>query len=515
MSSACATLPSVTEFDPSSLVPGDPSAPALTAEDLVRLTGGRLLARSARPIRGAAIDSRMVSPGQVFVALPGERTDGHAFIADAVARGAAALIVTRPVADPAALGDVTVVRVADALAALGAVAAGWRERFDLLVVGVTGSIAKTSTKEAVAAVLARRFRTLRNEGNQNNEIGLPLTIMRIGPEHEAAVLEMGMYVGGEIAELARIARPRIGIVTAVQPVHLARIGSLQAIEAAKGELLEALPRDGTAILNADDPIVRRMGGRTAARSVTYGFDAGADVTAEGVESAGMDGMRFVLRIGGARQAMAIPALGRLSVHNALAAAAVGRVAGLSLDEIAAGLADGWSAPHRAQLVRAGRITLIDDSYNASPRSVVAALDLLAGLPGRRGAVLGEMLELGDASEDGHRTVGEAAARTVDWLLVIGRNAAPIAEGALDAGLDPARISTAPDVDAALATLPPRLRDGDVVLVKASRGVGLDRLVEGLRAELVRGTPDRGPHRRSGGVPGGHLPGDGDLPGGHR
>src|SRR6185503_7288083 len=163
------------------------------------------------------------------------------------------------------------------------------------VVGVTGSIAKTSTKEAIAAVLASRFRTLRNDGNQNNEVGLPLTVLRLGPEHEAAVLEMGMYVGGEIADLARIAQPRIGVVTAVQPVHLARIGSLEAIEAAKGELLEALPADGMAILNADDPIVRRMGRRSLARSISYGFTAEADIGADSVESAGTDGMRFVLR----------------------------------------------------------------------------------------------------------------------------------------------------------------------------------------------------------------------------
>jgi UDP-N-acetylmuramoyl-tripeptide--D-alanyl-D-alanine ligase len=227
-----------------------------------------------------------------------------------------------------------------------------------------------------------------------------------------------------------------------------------------------------------------MGRRTDARVVTYGFDDSADVTAEAVESAGLAGMRFVLRVEGARQPVSIPTLGRLSVHNALAAAAVGRATGLTIDEVAAGLATGWSAPHRAQVVRAGGVTLVDDSYNASPRSVVAALELLGGLPGRRGAVLGEMLELGQASEDGHRTIGEAAARTVDWLVVVGRDAAPIAEGALDAGMDPGRISTARDVDAVLAMLPPRLRTGDVVLIKASRGVGLDRLVEGLRDELA-------------------------------
>jgi UDP-N-acetylmuramoyl-tripeptide--D-alanyl-D-alanine ligase len=478
-----ATLAPVTDVDPSNRVSGPAPAPAFTADDLVRLTGGRLLTRSDRAIRGAAVDSRLVAPGQLFVALPGEHTDGHAFVADAVVRGAAAIIVTRPLAHPATLGDVTVVRVADALAALGAIAAGWRRRFRPLVVGVTGSIAKTSTKEAAAAVLASRFRTLRNEGNQNNEVGLPLTLLRLGPEHEAAVLEMGMYVGGEIAELARIAQPRIGLVTAVQPVHLSRIGSLEAIEAAKGELLEALPPDGTAILNADDPIVRRMGSRSAARSLSYGFAADADVGAEEVISAGVAGMRFVLRTDDGRRPVTIPTLGRLSVHNALAGAAVGRAAGLTVDEIATGLSSGWSAPHRAQLVRLGAVTIIDDTYNASPRSVVAALELLSGLPGRRGAVLGEMLELGEASEEGHRVVGEAAARTVDWLVVVGAGARAIAAGAAAAGLDKKDIIRVPDAETALEAIPPRLRDGDVVLVKASRGIALERVVDGLRREL--------------------------------
>ena len=484
-----ATLAFVTDVDPSTLVQRAAETPSLSSDDLASLTGGRLLARSDRPIRGAAVDSRVVRPGELFVALPGERTDGHEFIAQAVARGAAGLFVTRPVPDPSVLGDLTVIRVADALAALGAVAAGWRRRFNPLVVGVTGSIAKTSTKEAIAAVLGSRLATLRSEGNQNNEIGLPLTVLRLGPEHRAAVLEMGMYVGGEIAELARIAAPSIGVVTAVQPVHLARIGSLRAIEAAKGELLESLPPDGRAVLNADDPIVRRMAARSVARSLTYGFDGAADVGAEAVESAGLVGMRFVLRTDAGRQAVSIPTLGRLSVHNALAAAAVGRVAGLSLDQIAAGLEAGWSAPHRVQIVPAGAVTLIDDTYNASPRSVVAAIELLAGLPGRRGAVLGEMLELGDMSSEGHRVVGEAAARTAEWLIVVGQAAAGIAEGALAAGMDPSRLSLVRDVDAAIGLLPPRLRDGDVVLVKASRGIGLERLVDEIAA-AANGRPVR-------------------------
>jgi UDP-N-acetylmuramoyl-tripeptide--D-alanyl-D-alanine ligase len=462
---------------------GEP-APDLTAEELARLTGGRLVRRSQRSIRGAAVDSRAVVPGNLFVALPGEQTDGHRFVADAAAAGAAALIVTREPDDPDALGDVTVVRVTDALRALHAVAAGWRTRFAPLVVGVTGSIAKTSTKEAVAAVLGRRFRTLKNEGNLNNEIGLPLTVLRMEAGHEAAVLEMGMYVGGEIADLARIARPRLGVVTAVQGVHLSRIGTIEAVADAKAELVEALPADGTAILNADDPRVRAMAGRTAARSVTYGFAADADVGAGDVISAGLDGMRFTLRTGRGHRAVAVPTLGRLAVHNGLAAAAVGLAAGCTLDQITAGLADGWAAPHRTELVRLGGVTIVDDSYNASPGSVTAALELLAGLSGRRVAVLGEMLELGDEHDAGHREVGRAAADVADLLVVVGGpGAAGIAGGAREAGLDPGRILEAADRDAAAEALLARLRDGDVVLVKASRGVALDLLVERLRAEL--------------------------------
>lgn len=481
MTRAHATLAPVSDAA-STPTPSD-AAPALSADDLASLTGGRLLARSERPIRGGAVDSRLVTAGQLFVALPGERTDGHLHLDEAVARGAAALIVTRNVEGPARSGDVTIVRVADALAALGAVAAGWRRRFRPLVVGVTGSIAKTSTKEAIAAVLAGELRTLKSEGNQNNEVGLPLTLLRLGPEHEAAVLEMGMYVSGEIADLAALARPSIGVVTAVQPVHLSRIGTIEAIERAKGELLEALPPDGTAVLNADDPIVTRMDARSVARAVRYGFAEAADVRATDVESAGASGMRFRLVTRAGERGVAVPVLGRLSVHNATAAAAVGLATGLGLDAIVAGLEGGWGAPHRVELVRLRGLTVIDDSYNASPGSVTAALELLAGLPGRRVAILGTMLELGDAHDEGHRAVGGAAAGVAELLVVVGPEAGGIVEGALEAGLDPGRIHTATDADEALDVLRPRLRDRDVILVKASRGIALDRVVDALRLEV--------------------------------
>ncbi len=458
----------------------------MSAGDLVTWTAGRLIRDSHRLIHGAAVDSRLVRPGELFVALPGERTDGHRFLRDAVVAGAAAVLVgVEPdAATLAAVGDVTIVVVSEPLAALHAVAAGWRAQFSPLVVGVTGSIAKTSTKEAIASVLSTRGRTLRTEGNQNNEIGVPLALLRLGPDDVNAVLEMGMYVGGEIAHLAELARPEIGVVTAILGVHLSRIGSIEAVENAKAELVEALPAHGVAVLNADDPRVRRLASRTPARAVTYGFAADAHIGAAQIRSAGTGGMGFQLRAAGPRGverlSVAIPTFGRLSVHNALAAAAVGIAAGMSLEEVASALSSGWSAPHRGQLITLGGLTIVDDSYNASPASMHAALDLLAGLPGRRVAVLGEMFELGDDTEAGHRSTGAAAAASCALLITVGHGAAGIAAGARDAGMAPGAIVETADRASALAALEARIAPGDVVLVKASRGAELDLLVDALR-----------------------------------
>ena len=462
----------------------------LTAAEIAAATGGRLMHSSDRAIRGGAVDSRQVRPGNLFVALAGDRTDGHRFLAEAVAAGASALLVAdtavaSPVLDTAVaasagMGGLTVVAVPDTLLGLHAVAAAWRLRFTPLVIGVTGSVAKTSTKEAIAAVLSERYVTLKNEGNANNEIGLPLTVLRMGPEHEAAVLEMGMYVGGEIAQLAAIARPRIGVVTSVREVHLSRIGSIEAVERAKGELIEALPDDGVAVLNGDDKRVVRMRNRTSARSLTYGFSPDADVRAVDVESEGLGGMRFTLVAPAGRCAARTPALGRHGVHNGLAAAAVGLAAGLDLDLIAAGLRRGWQAPHRDQIVRAGAYTILDDSYNASPTSMIAALELLSTLPGRHVAVLGVMRELGEAEERGHREVGEAAAALADMVVVVGGQAAGIAAGAASLG---EAVVAVPDREAALVALREKLRPGDAVLIKASRGAELEWLVDALAGEL--------------------------------
>jgi len=306
---------------------------------------------------------------------------------------------------------------------------------------------------------------------------------------------LGMYGGGEIRELATIGLPAIGIVTAVQPVHLSRIGSLEAIEDAKAELVEALPpaaEGGIAILNADDPLVLRMASRTAAAVTTYGFADDADVGATGIESLGLDGMRFRLQAPAGDRDVAIPALGRMAVHNALAATAAGLAAGMALDEIVPGLATGSQAPHRSTVIRAAGVVIVDDSYNASPGSVRAALELLAGIPGRHVAVLGEMRELGAEHDAAHREVGAAAGAVVDLLLVVEGGpdgaAGGIVDGARAAGLDPARIVVVADAAESIEALRTRLGSGDVVLVKASRGVALERVVEGL-VEALGGAED--------------------------
>jgi UDP-N-acetylmuramoyl-tripeptide--D-alanyl-D-alanine ligase len=459
--------------------------PAFDALSLAAAVAGRVVREADLPIRGGAVDSRRVEPGNAFFALPGERTDGHEFLAEAAQRGAAAFVVSRLPIDSDLPAGPSVIVVADTLAALGAAAGAWRTRFDPLVVGVTGSLAKTSTKEQIAEVLSEGWgdsHVLRNNANENNEIGLPLTLLRVDGAHDVAVLEMGMYVPGDIAMLAALARPRIGVVTAVRGTHLARAGSIDAIEGGKRELVEALPAGGTAVLNVDDPRVDRMADamRADVGVIRYGFDSRADVTATNVESLAERGMRFHLRARGEEVEALSPALGRHGVHNALAGAAVGLAAGLDLATIARGLARPYSAPHRSTLLDLGDWRVLDDTYNAGPDSMAAALDLLASLPGRRIAVLGEMLELGELSEEAHRGVGAHAARTADVLIAVGPTASDYAAGARAGGMSSASIHETADREAATALLLNELRPADVVLLKASRGAELDLLLAPLR-----------------------------------
>jgi UDP-N-acetylmuramoyl-tripeptide--D-alanyl-D-alanine ligase len=464
--------------------------PSIRLEDLLAATGGRLIGTTrVTSFASAAVDSRHVVPGCCFVALRGERVDGHGFVAEAARRGASVVLVDRPIEPP--LGpDVAVVKVADPLAALQELAAWWRARSSVRVVGITGSTGKTIAKEIVADVLARTLRVLRNEGNLNSETGLPMTLLNLEARHEVAVLEMSMYTEGEIARLAEIARPEVGVVLAVHPTHLERAGSVEAIARAKGELPAALPADGLAVLNADDPRVAAMRASTAATVRTFGLGPAADVRATEVESHGVSGTSFTLRAPWAVRRLRSATPGRHLVPHALAAATVAEHFDVPLDEVEAALAKGSRAPHRmALVVAAGGSTVIDDTYNASPVSVAAALDFLAEstlAPGRRRyAVLGDMLELGPDEERLHRQIGTKAAGIADALVAVGERGRWIAEAARAAGLS--RVTTARDADDALAAVERDMAPGvgDLVLVKGSRGVELDRLVAALAAE--RGT----------------------------
>jgi len=464
--------------------PGSRVPPSIRIDDLLAVTGGRLLGTTrVTSFASAVVDSRTVTPGCCFVALRGERTDGHRFAAEAVIAGATVLLVEHAVEQPAA-DDVAVVQVPDPLIALQQLAAWWRSRSSARVVGITGSTGKTLAKEIVADVLARTRQVLRSEGNLNSETGLPMTLLNLEPRHELAVLEMGMYIEGDIARLAEIARPEVGVVLAVHATHLERAGSLAAIARAKAELPSALPVDGLAVLNADDPIVAAMRQATTASVRTFGLGAGADVRATAVESHGLAGTSFLLQAPWAVRRLTSATPGRHLVPHALAAIAVAEHFAVPIDEVEAALARGSRAPHRmAPLEAASGATLIDDTYNASPQSVAAALDFLAETPlapgRRRYAVLGDMLELGPDEERLHRAIGSRAAGIVDALVAVGDRGRWIGEAARAAGL--ARVSGARDADEALSVVERELAPGvgDIVLVKGSRGIELDRLVTAL------------------------------------
>jgi UDP-N-acetylmuramoyl-tripeptide--D-alanyl-D-alanine ligase len=426
----------------------------------------------ARSFRRVVTDSRQVERRDLFVALRGEQGDGHSFVQEAVSRGAAGALVQHV---PDDLPDgVAAYVVPDTLAALQRLAAGRRDRIPVEVIGVTGSVGKTTTKEITAAVLSARYRVLKNEANYNNEVGLPLTLLELRREHEKAVLEMGMYALGEIRLLCQIARPRVGIVTNVGPSHLERLGSLEAITDAKAELVESLPPDGTAILNGDDPRVAPMAHRTSARTLLYGTSPDCDIRGLDVEGRGLEGIAFTLECGGRRTRIQTHLPGRHLLHNALAAAAAGLVEGLAVDEVISALAVA-QAPLRLTVHRARcGATVLDDTYNASPSSMMAALDLLAELPGRRIAVLGDMRELGAMEEQGHRSVGQRAAEVADIIYAVGDLGRLTGEAAQEAGHS--GVSFWDSKEEAARDLRGRLESGDVVLLKASRAMALETVL---------------------------------------
>jgi UDP-N-acetylmuramoyl-tripeptide--D-alanyl-D-alanine ligase len=432
-------------------------------------------------VNSLVVDSRAASPGALFVALPGERADGHAFVHDALARGAAAALVRRGWEGPG-----SVVEVQDPARALIDLARNERGNLRATVVGITGSTGKTSTKDLTAAVLAERFVVAASPASFNNEVGLPLTILSATEETEALVCEMGSRGPGHIRLLCEVAGPHVGVVTNVGVAHMELFGSPEALRDAKAELPEALPPGGTAVLNADDAVARSFAKRTpAATVVLFGTGDDAQVRARGISvsrETGAADFELITPGGSARVRLSVP--GEHMVANALAAAAVGWSLGMSADKAAPALEGASVSAGRMQVVRAGGIRVVDDSYNANPASMAAALKAARWMAGRSRcvAVLGHMAELGPISHEQHLRIGELVARLgIDRLVVVGPEASLIAVGAEREGVEPDHVDLCDDVSQAIDVLTGMVRPGDLVLVKASRVARLERVVEALRA----------------------------------
>src|SRR5579884_315253 len=451
----------------------------LTLTDVLRGSGGELAGGHEGEVtfERVVIDSREVQGGDLFIALKGEHVDGNDFVPHAIANHAAGVVSNRP---PGAIPNrVAYVQVPDTLKALQDVGAYKLRQVEPTVIGVTGTVGKTSTKEVIAAALSHKHTVLKTERNLNTEIGVPLSLLRLEPEHDVGVLEMGMYVPGDIRFLAELTRPRIGVVTGVSYTHAERVGTIERIAEAKAEMVDGLGKDGVAVLNGDNSWTRAMANR-GKRSILFGLEEHNDVRGLDVESRGLEGISLTLAYGGERARVDLKLIGKHSAYHALAAAAVLLSLGYSLSEGAEALAASPVESLRLRVLPGkGGLTVIDDSYNSSPIAARAALQLLRELPGQHVAVLGDMRELGQYSADLHRQVGGHAAALSDLLVTVGEEARLIAEGALQAGMAAERVLATTDPEEAVNFLRPRLNTGDYLLIKGSRAMGLEAIVNEL------------------------------------
>ena len=470
----------------------------LTLADILEaLTGIRPIGADL-VITEASIDSRLTIPGSLFVALPGERVDGHTYVGDAFHKGANIALIQKDLSSLFPILDLThsefashlplpkvpfCIRVDNTLLALQQIARFWRTKLDIRVVGITGSVGKSTTKELVADVLTRKGRTLRNPGNLNNEIGLPLTLLRLGSGYQHAVLEMGFYFPGEISLLCDIAKPQIGVVTNIGTVHAERAGSQDIIAKGKAELVQALPVDGTAILNYDDPRVRAMADQTKANVLYYGLDSNADLWASDIVGEGLEGIRFTLHHHGEDFQLRVPLIGQHSVHTVLRAAAVCVAEGMSWGDIIYALRFSRTQLRLVAVHAFNGAMILDDTYNASPESTLAALNLLEELDGHKIAVLGDMLELGPYEQEGHEKVGIRAAEVVSDMVTLGEKGKIIADAAHNAGLSSNHIQACESTDEIIEFLKSSLTPEDVLLVKGSHGMRMDKIVTALEGTI--------------------------------
>lgn len=429
------------------------------------------------PVTGYSIDSRTIGKGELFIAIKGDNFDGHDFVGAAMERGAAAAMVSRDFT-----GAGNLLRVSDPLSALQTLARKVREAWGKTVIGVTGSAGKTTTKEAIARVLASKYRVQKSEGNFNNHIGLPLQLLRIEPETEIYVSEMGMNHAGEITALAKIAEPNVGVVTMVAPVHLEFFGSVEGIARAKKELIDALPPEGTAILNGDDDLVRRFNEGRLGRAVYFGLGERSDVRAVNLAEHGAAGSEFEVVAHGERARVKLPLVGRHNVANALAAVASGIEQGVTLQAAAEALGEMKASDKRGEVIEIGGAAAVNDCYNSNPKALQSMVDALLAMPAKRHIVVaGEMLELGPAGEELHRECGRyAAERGVTWLIGVRGLAKAMVEAAREKGLRAEFFESPKEAGAWLAE---NAQKDDAVLLKASRGVKLERAIEEWKSSL--------------------------------
>lgn len=453
----------------------------MTAEEMIQVLDAKLVGARPPAITGYSIDSRTLQPGDLFFAIQGRRLDGHDFLHAAFQKGAAAAVVSqvRPEISPSN----SQLQVVDTLAALQKLAREYRRCWGKTLIAVTGSAGKTTTKTFSASVLHSRFRTYCNPGNLNNQYGLPLSLLRMPQESEVALMEMGMSAPGEIAALSCIAEPDVGVITNVQPVHLEFFGSVEEIAKAKIELADFLERKGTWIYNADDPLLSKHARDYRGEKIGFGISEETKVRAENVRIVDLHRTDFELLLGRSRVNVALPAAGKYFVYNFLAASAVAWFMGFAVEEIAAAAALLSPAPMRGRIVRLkSSATVIDDSYNSNPTALHEVATSTVVLPGysRRIAVLGEMLELGGRSGEYHFAAGvELADMGFDWVVGVQNHAAAICQGARHGGVPEVQVRFFSDSQAAAEFTSQLCRSGDLVLVKGSRGVHMEKVVERL------------------------------------
>jgi UDP-N-acetylmuramoyl-tripeptide--D-alanyl-D-alanine ligase len=447
-------------------------------QDVLDITGGALITGNPEAMfSGVSTDSRLLTRGELFVALTGGNFDGHAFIQEAVDRGAAGALVMQPIESTA----LPVVRVPDTLTALGQLAGSYRRRFDARVIGITGSTGKTTVKEMVAAIMSLAGPTLKTQKNFNNLIGVPMRLFDLKPEHAFAVIEMGTNSPGEIARLTTMARPEVSVLTNITPSHLNGLGSIAGVIAEKASIFAGTTR--AAVINPRSPYMDKVHVPGQLSCVTFCLESPADVYPVEIRSSGLEGTDIIMGLAGTQRRVHIALPGMHNVLNALAAAASGVALGIAPDTIAAGIENATFPGMRSEIIVSEKLTIIDDSYNANPASMRAALDMLAAAPHtHKVAVLGDMLELGQESEQFHAQLGTWVAQLhLDHLVITGAFAAVVADAAVAAGMDKGALSIATELEDIQAALDKRLVSETIVLVKASRGLKLDRVVGYLKA----------------------------------